>query len=84
MAAALQTREAAGAGMEVSNELGPGFREAAYQEALEIQLEERKIPFAAQLPIRISCKGRRLARDRVETHGLDARIYSRSFASIRG
>ena len=32
--------------MEVSNQLGCGFLEAVYQEALEIELDERKIPTA--------------------------------------
>ena len=38
----------AGAAMEESNEWGPGFLEAVYLEALEFQLEERRIPIAAQ------------------------------------
>lgn len=54
-----------GAAMEVSNELGPGFLEAVYQEALEIELTERRIPFAAQLPVSISYKGRRLVKEYV-------------------
>lgn len=52
-----------GAAMEVSKELGSGFLEAVYQEALEIELRERKIPFIAQMPIRISYKGRILAKE---------------------
>lgn len=52
-----------GAAMEVSNELGSGFLEAVYQEALEIELEERRIPFVTQTPIVISYKGRKLQKE---------------------
>jgi len=51
-----------GAAMGVSNELGAGFLEAVYQEALEWELGGRRIPFAAQVPIPISYKGRTLAK----------------------
>lgn len=33
-----------GAAMEVYNQLGPGFGEAIYQDAMEIEVEIRKIP----------------------------------------
>ncbi len=46
--------------MEVYNQLGPGFLEAVYQEALEIELGERGIPFVAQNELRILYKGRPL------------------------
>lgn len=46
-----------GAAMEVSNELGSGFLEAVYQEAMEIEMGQRRIPFVAQEPISISYKG---------------------------
>jgi len=52
-----------GAAMEVSNELGSGFLEAVYQEALGIELEERGIPFTAQVPIEVYYKARRLAKE---------------------
>jgi GxxExxY protein len=52
-----------GAAMEVSNELGSGFLEAVYQEALQIELAERRIPSEAQVPIGISYKGRRLVKE---------------------
>ena len=54
-----------GAAMEVSNELGSGFLEAVYQEALEIELIERGIPFSARVPIEVFYKGRRLAKQYV-------------------
>jgi len=52
-----------GAAMEVSNELGTGFLEAVYQEALGIELAERQVPFVQQEPIRICYKGRKLVKE---------------------
>lgn len=49
-----------GAAMQVCNELGSGFLEAVYQEALEIELMDRGIPFEAQKELFIFYKGRRL------------------------
>src|SRR5215207_2650084 len=49
-----------GAAMEVHNVLGPGFLEAVYQEALEIEFATRQIPFSAQHELRIDYKGRYL------------------------
>jgi GxxExxY protein len=34
-----------GAAMEVYNDLGPGFLEAVYPEALEIEMTKRNLPF---------------------------------------
>ena len=47
-----------GAAIEVHRELGPGFLEAVYQEAMEAELSERKIPFEAQKPVKIRFKDR--------------------------
>src|SRR6476620_7612728 len=49
-----------GAAMEVHTELGAGFLEAAYQEAMEIELELRAIPFQPQCDLKIRYKGREL------------------------
>jgi len=46
-----------GAAMEVYNALGPGFLEPVYQEALEMELRERRVPFEAQKELRIYYKG---------------------------
>jgi len=51
-----------GAAMEVSSVLGCGFLEAVYQEALEFELRERQIPFARQVEIGITYKGKELAK----------------------
>lgn len=52
-----------GAAMEVANQLGCGFLEAVYQEALTIELEERRIPHVPQHRIQISYKGRVLNKE---------------------
>lgn len=46
-----------GAAIEVHRELGSGFLEAVYQEALEIEFRERNIPFVSQSPLKIVYKG---------------------------
>ena len=46
-----------GAAIEVHRELGPGFLESIYQEAMEIELSSRNVPFVAQQPIAVQYKG---------------------------
>ena len=48
--------EIIGAAMEVHNTLGQGFLESVYQEALEIELKARSIPFESQCKIQIQYK----------------------------
>ena len=48
--------------MEVHNELGHGFSEAVYKDALEIELEDNKISFEREKEFRINYKGRLLKR----------------------
>jgi GxxExxY protein len=47
-----------GAAIEVYNELGAGFLESVYQEAMEMELMDRKIPFQPLVPLRIKYKDR--------------------------
>ncbi len=49
-----------GAAMTVHSELGAGFLEAVYQEALAIELSQRGIPFEMQKELAILYKGRTL------------------------
>jgi GxxExxY protein len=51
-----------GAAIEVHRELGSGFLEAVYQEAIEIELRERGIPFQSQPELNIVYKGRVLGK----------------------
>jgi GxxExxY protein len=46
--------------MEVHNQLGAGFAEAVYQEAMEIELQARGVPFVRQKRLAIVYKGRPL------------------------
>lgn len=52
-----------GAAMDVHRELGSGFLESVYQEALEMELAHQKIPFEAQKSIKIVYKGETLKRE---------------------
>lgn len=52
--------EIMGACFEVYKEKGCGFLETVYQECLEMELGDRKIPFKAQVPLALTYKGRPL------------------------
>jgi GxxExxY protein len=49
-----------GAAMEAHRELGSGFLEAVYQEALELELTSSRIPFESRKALVISYKDRQL------------------------
>jgi GxxExxY protein len=49
-----------GAAMEVYNNLGPGFGEAIYQDAIEIEVASRMIPNNPQQEIFVFYKGQKL------------------------
>ena len=55
-----QTYTIIGAAMEVHRELGYGFLEAVYEDALEVELLLRKIPFLRQCPIPVLYKSEKL------------------------
>ncbi len=54
------TCEIIGAAMEVHWQLGHGFLEPVYQEAMAIELRKRNIPFQRERPLAIQYKGETL------------------------
>jgi GxxExxY protein len=52
-----------GAGMAVHGELGHGFLELPYQEAMAVELKLRSIPYAREVPLAIDYKGNPLPCD---------------------
>jgi GxxExxY protein len=50
------------AAFEVHNDMDNGYTEDIYQESLELELVDRKIPFVAQTELTIRYKGRPLKR----------------------
>ena len=55
--------EIIGAAIEVHKEMGHGFLEAVYQEAIQIEMARRKIPFDSQKSLRIRYKDQTLKKE---------------------
>lgn len=56
------TYQIIGAGQEVHKELGNGFLESVYQEALEIEFRAQNIPYVREVALVIEYKGNKLDR----------------------
>ena len=58
--------EVIGAAMEVHRKLGPGFLESVYEEALCVELRERRIVFQRQFEVAINYKGHAVGKSRLD------------------
>ena len=58
-----ETRQILNACFNVHKELGNGFLEAVYQEALEVEFKEQGIPYVREAQIPIFYKGHRLDKE---------------------
>ena len=54
------------AALEVHRNLGPGFFESVYEEALAVELHLRKAPFERQVPIGVNYKGFSVGESRLD------------------
>ena len=68
-----------GSAFEVHNNLGCGFLEPVYQEALEVELRDREIPYQSQIDIPISYKEHKLKK----TYRADFIVYSKIIMEIK-
>ena len=55
-----ETYKIRGGMMKVYNELGSGFLEKVYQEALEIELKQTDIPYLREAPLKVFYRGQLL------------------------
>ena len=60
-----------GAAIEVHRELGPGFLESVYEQALAVELRRRSIPFVRQHPVPILYRGVEVGLHRLDLFVLD-------------
>ena len=67
-----------GAAIQVHKELGPGFLEGIYEEALKVQLAESKIPFENQVDIAIEFHGVKIG-----VHRLDLLVNKRIVVELK-
>ena len=74
-----ETHAVIGSAMEVHNLLGCGFLEAVYQEALEIEFAQRKIPFVPQRELPLIYKGHPLRK----TYIVDFVVFDQIVVEIK-
>jgi GxxExxY protein len=66
-----QTGQIIGAAIEVHRELGPGFLESIYEEALALELGSRRIPFQRQRDVSVVYKGVEVGSHKIDLFAFD-------------
>ena len=69
-----------GAAIDVHRELGNGFLESVYEEALQIEMESRNIPFQTQVRLPITYKGKPLQKEFIA----DCIAYGKIILELKG
>ena len=67
-----------GAAIQVHRELGPGFIESIYEEALKVELSRRKINYQPQKEIKVEYRG-----VKVGTHRLDLLVENEMIVELK-
>ena len=68
-----------GAAIEVHKELGSGFLESVYEEALGIELSKRKIPYENQMRDPVYYKGMKLTKEFI----IDCMVYDKIIVELK-
>jgi GxxExxY protein len=68
-----------GAAIEVHKELGNGFLESVYEEALKIELADKDIPYLSQVRLPVYYKGKQLPKEFV----VDGLAYQRILIELK-
>ena len=74
-----ESYEIIGAAFDVYNKLGHGFLEAVYQEAFEIELKKREIPYEREKEIKIYYDGQELK----QTYRADFVCYDKIIVELK-
>lgn len=60
------TEKVIAAAIEVHRHFGPGFLESTYHQALMVELRERSIAFASEVPVDLIYKGQMIGRGKID------------------
>jgi GxxExxY protein len=72
------TSEVIGAAIEVHRDLGPGFLESVYENALCIELQRRGVPYERQIEVPVLYRG-----EEVGLHRLDLLVSERIVVELK-